>query len=123
MAKKKEDTEVKEATKKKTAAKTKTTTKETTEEKTPEVTNISPEANGTQACQQMLSSIIDWSMDALMYQNILTVSRKLIISIEEAAKILDVNPETLPALAKVHMVLSASPDKKTVLGRYSDRIL
>ena len=78
--------------------------------------------HGTQACQQMLSSIIDWSMDALMYQNILTLSQKLNISIEQAAAILDVKPEDLIALAKVHMVLKASPDKKTVLGRYSDRI-
>ena len=35
---------------------------------------------------------------------------------------LDVNPMELYALLTIHAVLSVSPDKKTVLGKYADRI-
>ena len=70
----------------------------------------------------MLSSIIDWSMDALMFQNIITLSQKMNISIEKAGVMLDVNPMELYSLCMIHGVLSVSPDKKTVLGKYADRI-
>ena len=145
MAKKKEDTEVKAtATKKTTAmstakASTKTTAKTSKavktakaktdakaeakeEEKKAVVTDIAPEDKAAPPCQQMLSSIIDWSMDALMFQNIITLSQKMNISIEKAAVMLDVKPEELYALIMIHGVLSVSPDKKTVLGKYADRI-
>ena len=148
MAKKKEDTELKATTTKKTTAKssTKASTKTTPktskaaktaktakaktdtkaeakeEEKKAVITDITPEENATPPCQQMLSSIIDWSMDALMFQNIITLSQKMNISIEKAAVTLDVKPEELYALLMIHGVLSVSPDKKTVLGKYADRI-
>ena len=144
MAKKNEDTVAKTTAKKttkdvakttKAAAKTTKDTakaaktakitkipKEKVEENKPNDANINFENQAGPVCQQMLTSIIDWSLDALMYQNILNVSRKLNISIPEAANILDVNPEELVVLEKIHMVLSTSPDKETVLGRYSKRI-
>ena len=145
MAKKKEDAEVKateKASKKTTAKSTKATkttkvAKETKTTKTSkakkalkeeavetpaEEKKISPEELAGPACRQMLSSIIDWSMDALMFQNILTVSKKMNLSIDKAAAIFDVGTEELITLSKIHTVLSNSPDKKTVLGRYSDRI-
>ena len=113
MAKKKEDTEIKATATKKTTAKstskasTKTTAKTSKavktakgktdakaeakeEEKKAVITDITPEENATPPCQQMLSSIIDWSMDALMFQNIVTLSQKMNISIEKAAVMLDV---------------------------------
>ena len=144
MAKKKEDTEVKATTKKATArSTTKVSTKTTDqtskaaktakdkpdtkaeakeEEKKAVITDISSEEKATPPCQQMLASIIDWSMDALMFQNIVTLCQKMNISLEKAAVMLDVKPEELYALIMIHGVLSVSPDKKTVLGKYADRI-
>lgn len=145
MAKKIEDTEVKTTATKKTTAKstakasTKTAAKNSKvaktakdkpdtkaeakeEEKKAVITDITPEDKAAPPCQQMLSSIIDWSMDALMFQNIITLSQKMNISIEKAAGTLDVKPEELYALIMIHGVLSVSPDKKTVLGKYADRI-
>lgn len=136
MAKKKEDTEVKVASTKKSTKSTVKTSKELEiskakkdtkaevkeEEKKTVITDITPDEKTTPPCQQMLSSIIDWSMDALMFQNIATLSQKMNISLEKAAVMLDVNPMELYALSTIHAVLSASPDKKTVLGKYADRI-
>ena len=61
-------------------------------------------------------------MDALMFQNIVALSQKMNIGLEKAAVMLDVNPMELYALSTIHGVLSVSPDKKTVLGKYADRI-
>ena len=145
MAKKKEDTEVKATEAKKvtekstTKASSKTTTRTSKatkfakdkldtkaeakeEERKAVITDISPEEKATPPCQQMLASIIDWSMDALMFQNIVTLSQKMNISLEKAAVMLDVNPMELYALSTIHGVLSVSPDKKTVLGKYAERI-
>ena len=100
MAKKNEDTEVKAtATKKTTKSTAKTSTKTTAKtskadkpaknkteakekEKKAVITNITPEEKVNSACQQMLSSVIAWSMDALMFQNIVTLSQKMNISLQ-----------------------------------------
>ncbi len=143
MAKKKEETTVKatkkattktteKATAKKTTAKTKTNAKvtkiakEQTDNNSPVVPDEKqdPEKNLAASCQEMMSSIIQWTMDSLMYSNILLISKKLNISIEKAAEILDVNKTDLAGLALVYAAYSRTPEaeKAAVLGKYSDRI-
>ncbi len=142
MAKKKEETTVKDTAK--TAKSTaKTTTKKTTAKAKPnaKVTKIDnnesdkeapvtteekqdPEKSMALSCQKMMSSIIEWSMDSLMYSNILLISRKMGISMEEAATILDVNAVDLARLSLVYAAYSKTPEteKAAVLGKYSGRI-
>ena len=143
MAKKKEETTVKEtkrtttkttekASAKKTTAKTKTNakvtkiTKEQTDKNAPVVPDEKqdPEKSMAASCQEMMSSIIQWTMDSLMYSNIMLVSKKLKISIEKAAEIFDVNKADLAGLALVYAAYSRTPEaeKAAVLGKYSDRI-
>ena len=158
MAKKIEETPIKESKKASTkstekAATKKTTTKKTTTKKAAtknatattkakaKVTNIAKaqtekktqavpdeklnsEKNLAASCQEMMSSIIQWTMDSLMYSNIMLISKKLNISIEKAAEILDVNKTDLAGLALVYAAYSRTPEaeKAAVLGKYSDRI-
>ena len=148
MAKKKEETTVKETkkataktnektTEKKTAAKKTTAkakadakatkiTKAQTDKKAPEVPEEKPDPEKSLAlsCQEMMSSIIEWTMDSLMYSNIMLISKKMNISMEEAAAILDVSPIDLARLSLVYAAYSKTPEveKKAVLGKYSERI-
>ena len=143
MAKKKEETTVKETKKatakttekttaKKTTAKAKADAKVTkitkaqTDKKAPEVPEEKPDPEKSMAlsCQEMMSSIIEWTMDSLMYSNIMLISKKLNIGIEKAAEILDVNAIDLAKLALVYAAYSKTPEaeKKAVLGKYSERI-
>ena len=127
-----EKTATKEATTKKTNAKTKTNakvtkiTKEQTDKKASAVPDEKqdPEKSMAASCQEMMSSIIQWTMDSLMYSNIMLISKKLNISIENAAEILDVNKTDLAGLALVYAAYSRTPEveKTAVLGKYSDRI-
>ena len=127
------------ATTKKTAAKAsaKTTAKKTAAKTTSKVTPVrkSPEKNTdtkqtleTQmaaSCQNMLSSIVSWSMDALMYSNIQLISKKLKMSMEEAAAVLDVNAIELAKLTVVYNAYIKTPagDRAGILGKYNDRII
>ena len=149
MAKKKEETTVKDTKKATTktsttkATTTKTTTKATTKKTTAdakatkitkigveEKTTVAPEEKLTAekklalSCQDMMSSIIEWTMDSLMYSNILLISKKMNISMEEAAAILDVGVVDLARLSLVYAAYSKTPEaeKAAVLGKYSDRI-
>jgi len=169
MAKKKDETTVKTATKapaKKTATKTsvkaaakettaktvakattkkttttkpaaKTTAKKTSAKTTSKVTPVrksSAENTDTKktlenqlaaSCQNMLSSIVSWSMDALMYSNIQLISKKMKMSMEEAAAILDVNAIELAKLTVVYNAYIKTPagDRAGILGKYNDRII
>ena len=149
MPKKKEETTVKdtakattkttkETTAKKTAAKTttKTAAKAKSDTKITNITKIAAEEkiateekqaaekNLALSCQEMMSSIIEWTMDSLMYSNILLISKKLKISMEEAAGILDVSAIDLAKISLVYAAYSKTPEaeKAAVLGKYSDRI-
>lgn len=150
MPKKKEETTVKdtakattkttkETTAKKTAAKTKPAAKAKSDTKITNITNITKiaaeekiateekqaaEKNLALSCQEMMSSIIEWTMDSLMYSNILLISKKLKISMEEAAGILDVSAIDLAKISLVYAAYSKTPEaeKAAVLGKYSDRI-
>ena len=142
MTKKKEETTVKDITKSTTKTTTKATTKKTTAKAKPEgkaakITKIGAEEkapateekqdtekNLAQSCQAMMSSIIEWTMDSLMYSNILLISKKLNISMEEAAAILNVGVVDLARLSLVYAAYSKTPEaeKTAVLGKYSDRI-
>lgn len=142
MAKKKEETTVKTTTKapaKKTTAKTaaKSAAKKTAAKATSKVTPVrkaSAENADTKktlenqmaaSCQNMLSSIVSWSMDALMYSNIQLISKKLKMSMEEAAAVLDVNAIELAKLTVVYNAYIKTPagDKASILGKYNDRII
>ena len=122
----------KKTTTKKTTAKAKTDakvtkiTKEQTDKNAPVVRDEKqdPEKSMAASCQEMMSSIIQWTMDSLMYSNIMLISKKLNISIEKAAEILDVNKTDLAGLALVYAAYSRTPEaeKAAVLGKYSDRI-
>ena len=138
MAKKSEETTVKTAAKasaKKTS--TKTTAKKTTSKSSTKVTPvIKSQAEKTDtkqmlenqmaaSCQNMLSSIVSWSMDALMYSNIQLISKKLKMSMEEAAAVLDVNAIELAKLTVVYNAYIKTPagDRAGILGKYNDRII
>lgn len=144
MAKKSEETIVKTAAKasaKKTSTKkttTKTATKtaakktavkaaKTTTKKTAEKTDTKQTLENQMAasCQNMLSSIVSWSMDALMYSNIQRISKKMKMSMEEAAAVLDVNAIELAKLTVVYNAYIKTPagDKASILGKYNDRII
>ena len=138
MAKRKEETAVK-APAKKTTAKTaaKTTAKKTTSKSSTKVTPVrKSSAKNTDtkktlenqmaaSCQNMLSSIVSWSMDALMYSNIQLISKKLKMSMEEAAAVLDVNAIELAKLTVVYNAYIKTPagDRAGILGKYNDRII
>ena len=142
MAKKKEESTVKD-TAKTTKSTAKASTKKTTVKAKPEakVTKIKnaepdkeapvtteekqdPEKSMALSCQKMMSSIIEWSLDSLMYSNILLISKKMNISMEEAGAILDVNAIDLARLSLVYAAYSKTPEaeKAAVLGKYSGRI-
>lgn len=134
MAKRKEETAVK-APAKKTTAKSiaKKTTAKTTSKVTP-VRKSQAEKTDTKqmlenqmaaSCQNMLSSIVSWSMDALMYSNIQLISKKLKMSMEEAAAVLDVNAIELAKLTVVYNAYIKTPagDRAGILGKYNDRII
>ena len=138
MAKKSEETTVKTAAKasaKKTS--TKTTAKKTTSKSSTKVTPVrksQAEKTDTKqmlenemaaSCQNMLSSIVSWSMDALMYSNIQLISKKLKMSMEEAAAVLDVNAIELAKLTVVYNAYIKTPagDRAGILGKYNDRII
>ncbi len=151
MAKRKEETAVKAPAKKttaKTTAKTaakaaakkttaKSTAKKTTAKTTSKVTPVrksQAEKTDTKqmlenqmaaSCQNMLSSIVSWSMDALMYSNIQLISKKLKMSMEEAAAVLDVNAIELAKLTVVYNAYIKTPagDRAGILGKYNDRII
>ncbi len=155
MAKRKEETTVKtankttakatakkttaKATAKKTTAKTaaKATAKKNTAKATSKVTQVrksQAEKTDTKqmlenqmaaSCQNMLSSIVSWSMDALMYSNIQLISKKLKMSMEEAAAVLDVNAIELAKLTVVYNAYIKTPagDRAGILGKYNDRII
>ena len=142
MAKKSEETAVKTAAKasaKKTSTKTtvKATAKKTTSKSSTKVTPVrksQAEKTDTKqmlenqmaaSCQNMLSSIVSWSMDALMYSNIQLISKKLKMSMEEAAAVLDVNAIELAKLTVVYNAYIKTPagDRAGILGKYNDRII
>ena len=77
------------------------------------------------SCQNMLSSIVSWSMDALMYSNIQLISMKMKMSMEEAAAVLDVNAIELAKLTVVYNAYIKTPagDRAGILGKYNDRII
>ena len=132
MAKKKEETAVKTEVKKttsKNSASKKTTSKVTPVRKAAagkEVKKTLEQAEQQMAasCQNMLSSIVSWSMDALMYSNILLISKKMNLSIEEAATVLNVDVTELIRLTAVYNAYIKTPasDRAGILGKYSDRI-
>ena len=72
--------------------------------------------------QKMLSSIMTWAMDAMLYQDIMTISKNMNISIEKATEILEVNKSDLPVLSTIHNIFSESQDMKKILGKFGDRI-
>ena len=151
MAKRKEETAVKAPAKKttaKTTAKTaakapakkttaKSAAKKTTSKTSTKVTPVrksQAEKTDTKqmlenqmaaSCQNMLSSIVSWSMDALMYSNIQLISKKLKMSMEEAAAVLDVNAIELAKLTVVYNAYIKTPagDRAGILGKYNDRII
>lgn len=151
MAKKKEETAVKAPAKKttaKTAAKTavkapakkttaksaaKKTTSKTSTKVTPVIKSQAEKTDTKQmlenqmaaSCQNMLSSIVSWSMDALMYSNIQLISKKMKMSMEEAAAVLDVNAIELAKLTVVYNAYIKTPagDRAGILGKYNDRII
>ena len=146
MAKRKEETAVKtankttaKATAKKTTAKTaaKATAKKNTAKATSMVTPVRKsqaekidtkqmlENQMAASCQNMLSSIVSWSMDALLYSNIQLISKKLKMSMEEAAAVLDVNAIELAKLTVVYNAYIKTPagDRAGILGKYNDRII
>ena len=126
-------------TAKKTATKAaaKTTAKKTTSKSSTKVTPVrksQAEKTDTKqmlenqmaaSCQNMLSSIVSWSMDALMYSNIQLISKKLKMSMEEAAAVLDVNAIELAKLTVVYNAYIKTPasDRAGILGKYNDRII
>ena len=126
-------------TAKKTATKAaaKTTAKKTTSKSSTKVTPVrksQTEKTDTKqmlenqmaaSCQNMLSSIVSWSMDALMYSNIQLISKKLKMSMEEAAAVLDVNAIELAKLTVVYNAYIKTPagDRAGILGKYNDRII
>ena len=126
-------------TAKKTATKAaaKTTAKKTTSKSSTKVTPVrKSSAKNTDtkktlenemaaSCQNMLSSIVSWSMDALMYSNIQLISKKMKMSMEEAAAILDVNAIELAKLTVVYNAYIKTPtgDRAGILGKYNDRII
>ena len=143
MAKKKEETTAKKTVAKaenKTSAK-KTTTKATTKTAVKKVadktaskkTAADEEAKKTleqaeqqmaASCQNMLSSIVSWSMDALMYSNIALLSKKMKMSMTEAAAVLDVSEAELAKLTLIYNAYTKTPagDRAGILGKYNDRI-
>ena len=126
-------------TAKKTATKAaaKTTAKKTTSKSSTKVTPVrksQAEKTDTKqtlenqmaaSCQNMLSSIVSWSMDALMYSNIQLISKKMKMSMEEAAAVLDVNAIELAKLTVVYNAYIKTPagDRAGILGKYNDRII
>ena len=134
MAKKKEETAVKAPAKKTTA---KSAAKKTTSKSSTKVTPVrKSQAEKTEtkqtlenqmaaSCQNMLSSIVSWSMDALMYSNIQLISKKMKMSMEEAAAVLDVNAIELAKLTVVYNAYIKTPagDRAGILGKYNDRII
>lgn len=142
MAKTSEETTVKTVAKapaKKTAAK-KTTAKAATKTAAKATSKVTPvrksqaektdtkqtlENQMAASCQNMLSSIVSWSMDALMYSNIQLISKKLKMSMEEAAAVLDVNAIELAKLTVVYNAYIKTPagDRAGILGKYNDRII
>ncbi|MBR6394969.1 MAG: hypothetical protein IKS13_09150 [Ruminococcus sp.] len=142
MAKKSEETTVKTAAKasaKKTSTKTtanasaKKTTSKTSTKVTPVIKSQAEKTDTKQmlenqmaaSCQNMLSSIVSWSMDALMYSNIQLISKKMKMSMEEAAAVLDVNAIELAKLTVVYNAYIKTPagDRAGILGKYNDRII
>ena len=137
MAKKKEETEgkteVKKTTSKKAASK-KATSKKTTSKVTPvrkaaadeeaKKTLEQAEQQMAASCQNMLSSIVSWSMDALMYSNIALLSKKMKMSMTEAAAVLDVSEAELAKLTLIYNAYTKTPagDRAGILGKYNDRI-
>ena len=76
------------------------------------------------SCQNMLSSIVSWSMDALMYSNIALLSKKMKMSMTEAAAVLDVSEAELAKLTLIYNAYTKTPagDRAGILGKYNDRI-
>ena len=127
-------TAVKAPAKKTTAKSTaKKTTAKTTSKVTPVIKSQAEKTDTKQmlenqmaaSCQNMLSSIVSWSMDALMYSNIQLISKKLKMSMEEAAAVLDVNAIELAKLTVVYNAYIKTPagDRAGILGKYNDRII
>ena len=134
MAKRKEETAVKAPAKKTTAKSTaKKTTAKTISKVTPVIKSQAEKTDTKQmlenqmaaSCQNMLSSIVSWSMDALMYSNIQLISKKMKMSMEEAAAVLDVNAIELAKLTVVYNAYIKTPagDRAGILGKYNDRII
>ena len=139
MAKKKDETEVKATAKAKSTEKAaaKPTAKSTAKTKS-KVTPVVKAAADNKAkdsikmaehglansCQNMLSSIVTWSMDALMYSNILLIRRKMNMSMEEAAAVLNVDMAELANLMVVYNAYckTSASERADILGKYSDRI-
>ncbi|MBR4344033.1 MAG: hypothetical protein IKP88_15270 [Lachnospiraceae bacterium] len=123
---------VKKTTAKKTTAKAKSGAKVTkiTEEKidkeAPAATEGIQDSEKEMAlrCHQMMSSIMEWTLDSFLYSNIVLISKKMSISMEEAAAVLDVDPADLKRLSLVYAAYSgiAEPEKANILGKYVDRI-
>ena len=111
MAKKKEETKI-------TKAETDEKVQAATEEKQ------DPEKRLALSCQGMVAAIIEWTLDSLMYSNIMLISKKMNISMEEAAAILDVGVIDLARISLVYAAYSKTPEaeKAAVLGKYSERI-
>lgn len=146
MAKKKEEAAVKTDTKKAAAKEStikkvvakKTTAKAVTKKTSSKVTPINKAAADTDekkalemaehemaaSCQNMLSSIVSWSMDALMYSNIALLSKKMKMSMTEAAAVLDVSEAELAKLTLIYNAYTKTPagDRAGILGKYNDRI-
>ncbi|MBR4779967.1 MAG: hypothetical protein IK014_01255 [Lachnospiraceae bacterium] len=76
------------------------------------------------SCQNMLSSIVSWSMDALMYSNIALLSKRMKMSMTEAAAVLDVSEAELAKLTLIYNAYTKTPagDRAGILGKYNDRI-
>ena len=76
------------------------------------------------SCQNMLSSIVSWSMDALMYSNIALLSKKMKLSMTEAAAVLDVSEAEMAKLTLIYNAYTKTPagDRAGILGKYNDRI-
>lgn len=146
MAKKKEEAAVKTDTKKAAAKEStikkvvakRTTAKAVTKKTSSKVTPINKAAADTDekkalemaehemaaSCQNMLSSIVSWSMDALMYSNIALLSKKMKMSMTEAAAVLDVSEAELAKLTLIYNAYTKTPagDRAGILGKYNDRI-
>lgn len=72
--------------------------------------------------EDMMGDLMEWSMDALLYQCIILISRKQGLSIEEAAKVLDVEEKELEMLHANFVAECFTDEKETVLRKYSKRM-